>query len=155
MNEKLVWKAEVKFVGSPDEFNKFSEQMEKLHAEIAVREWRGRPNHFAGCTPIPIDLLLGKEKLEQLAKGLPQIQIKFIKDIYGGMRVPHFHLGDKIVLLDRARFKEYVRDVAEELGGRRAERIEDYIEVMNPIGHMGDLAVANVNPVIEQVEEMA
>lgn len=155
MSEKLVWKAEVKFVGSADDFNKFAEQMEKLNAEIDVREWRWRPNHFAGCMPVPIELLLGKDKLEHLAKDLPQIKIKYIKDIYGGMRVPHFHYKDKIVLLDRERFREFVRDVAEELGGRRAERIEDYIDVMNPIGHMGELATKEVRPVAEMVEEMA
>jgi hypothetical protein len=52
------------------------------------------------------------------------------------MRMAHVHIGDEIVLLDRARFKTLVSTIAFELGGRRAEAIDDYIDVMDPVSHL-------------------
>jgi hypothetical protein len=136
MEEKFTWKAEIKFVGTVDEFNKFAETIEKIPIEINIPEWRWRPHHFAGCMPIPIESMLGKDRLKKLAEGMPKLKIKFIKDIYGGMRTAHFHLGDQIVLLDREKFREFAAGVAHELAGKRVERVEDYIDVMQPIGHI-------------------
>jgi len=139
MEDKFAWKAEIKFVGTADEFNKFADALERLPVDITIPEWRWRPHHYAGCMPIPINVLLGDSRLKKLAEGMPKLKIKFIKDIYGGMRTAHFHLGDQIVLLDRARFKSLAADVAHELAEKRVESVEDYIGVMGRIGNiMGD-----------------
>lgn len=61
----------------------------------------------------PIAKLLSKEMMNRLARGMPRLKIN--EDIYGGMRNPHFHLGNEVVLLDRARFKELVGQVAMEM----------------------------------------
>jgi hypothetical protein len=52
------------------------------------------------------------------------------------MRVAHVHVGDEIVLLDQARFRTLVASVAHELGERCAEKIADYIEVMDAVGRL-------------------
>jgi len=57
--------------------------------------------------------LLSKEMLNRLTKDMPKIKI--IKDIDGGMRNAHLHVGNEVVLLDRARFKELVGQVAAEM----------------------------------------
>ena len=138
MENKFSWKAEIKFVGSPEEFNKFADTIEKLPIEVSIPEWRWRPHHFAGCMPIPVDVLLGKDIIKKTAEGMPKIKIKYIKDIYGGIRTPHLHLADEVVLLDREKFRTMVSDVARGLAEKRVESVEDYIDVMQPVGHLMD-----------------
>ena len=135
MTERLKWKAEIEFVGSADEFNKMVARLDELPVEIAIPEWEFRPRHFDGCMPIRIDMVLG-DRLLELVEDLPRINIKYIRDIRGGMRMAHVHMGDEIVLLDQARFKQLVTGVAHELGERRVEQIEDYIKVMDAVGRL-------------------
>jgi len=135
MTEPLKWKAEIKFAGSPEEFNKMLARLDQLPVEIAIPEWERRPNHLAGCMPFPLDLILG-DRLLKLVEDQPHVNIKYIRDIRGGMRMAHVHIGDEVVFLDRARFKTLVSSVAQELGGMRAEKIDDYIEVMDAVGRL-------------------
>ena len=95
-----------------------------------------RPHHFAGCMPIPIDTFLDEDRLGKIAEDMPRIKIEYIRDIRGGMRTPHFHWGEEIVILDRARLKAIVGQVARELAGRRAEEVAGYIHVMQPVGNL-------------------
>jgi ABC-type siderophore export system fused ATPase/permease subunit len=44
---------------------------------------------------------------------MPRLRIN--EGIRGGIRNPHFHVADEIVLLDDGRFKELVGQVAKEL----------------------------------------
>lgn len=136
MKDVIRWKAEIEFEGTADEFNKMVAQLDKVPVEISIPEWIPRPHHFAGCTPLPIDMLIDKEQLGNLTEGLQRHKIKFIRDIDGGMRMAHIHIGDEIVLLDRTRFKTFVATVAYELGARRAESVDDYIDVMDPVGRL-------------------
>ena len=136
MTDVLRWKAEIQFEGTADEFNKMVAHLDKLTVGIAITEWETRGHHLPGCTPMPIDVLIGRERLGELVENLPRFDIKFIRDIYGGIRTAHVHIGDEVVLLDRARFKTLVSDVAHELGGRRAESIDDYIEAMDPVSRL-------------------
>lgn len=136
------WKAEIKFKGIAAEFNRFVDSLgDALKAgniTISVPEWEWRPHHLAGCMPIPVDVLLGEERLKQIIEGMPRMQIKYIRDIRGGIRTAHLHLEDAVVLLDRARFKTMVAQVAHELAARRVEAIEDYVAVMNQVGRLAD-----------------
>jgi hypothetical protein len=58
--------------------------------------------------------LLGTEKLNELAKDMPRF--KLIKDIRGGIRTVHLHMGDEVVLLNKDRFRDMVSQIATELG---------------------------------------
>ncbi len=136
MKEKFEWKAEIKFEGTADEFNKLAATLNQLPVEFVIPEWEDRPHHLPGCTPFPIDVLLGRDRLKKLADKRPIIKLDYVLGIDGGIRTPHFHLGDEVVLLDRPQFMRYVADVAHELGQRRAETIDDYIEVMDTVGRL-------------------
>lgn len=80
MEDKFVWTAEIKFEGTVDEFNQLTESLEELPVEIYIPEWLRRPHHFAGCMPVPFEVLLGAERLQQLAEDMPRIQIKYISN---------------------------------------------------------------------------
>jgi hypothetical protein len=53
---------------------------------------------------------------------------------YGGIRTPHMHLQDDVVLLDKERFKTFVGEIARELAMRNVT--EDHVGVMNRIGRL-------------------
>ena len=76
-------------------------------------------------------LVLGEDKkvLKKLIINKPRIRIE---PIPGGLRVPHFHINDKVVLVDRIEFKEVIGEVAKELTGRPAEKAE-YTETVGAI----------------------
>ena len=137
MSDTIEWKAEIMFKGTMDEFNEVAKVLNEKPVRIIIKEWEGRPNHLAGCSPFPLTNILADDLLDQyLKKGRAINKIIFIKDIAGGIRTPHFHLRDQLVLLDRSQFVEYVADMAHELGKRRAEEIGDYIEVMDAVGRL-------------------
>lgn len=133
MKERFKWKAEIVFEGTADQFNELAEGLAKFPVDIRVAEWAGRPRHFAGCMPLPIEKLLNKERLAGLTADKPQMQLKFIRDIAGGIRTAHVHLGDRVVLLEQESFREFMGQVAQELGERRALIVDDYVEAMSPI----------------------
>lgn len=129
MNEKITFRTEVEFIGSTAEFEKVAAALIELPIRIRV-EWA--PCHTAGCWPVPPFRLLSKKAIERVTEGMPRI---IIKDIAGGIRDPHLHIGEEAVLLDRAKFKELVGQVAMELGGRLAERAE-YTETVGAIRNL-------------------
>ncbi len=137
--DRFEWKGELKFVGTADEFNELAATLNQLPVEFIIPEWEDRPRHFDGCTPFPVEVLLGQDRLKKFTEKMPTININYIQDIRGGMRTPHLHWGDKVVLLDRTQFVRYVADMAHELGERRAETIEDYIEVMDAVGRLAPM----------------
>jgi len=137
MEDKLTWKAEITFKGTADEFNKFSAAMDKFNVDFTIPDWIKIPNHLAGCFPFPVDTILIKEHVKKITDGMKEIQINYIRDIRGGIRTPHIHLGDRIVLLNRNRFKLMVKNIAEELAEMRVDRMSDYIDVMKPVGDIG------------------
>ncbi|MFX0195887.1 MAG: hypothetical protein ACFFCW_07180 [Candidatus Hodarchaeota archaeon] len=65
------------------------------------------PKPFPGIWPIT--KLLSKELLDKITQEMPRIKIN---DIHGGIRNPHLHVRNEVVLLDRARWKEFVGQVA-------------------------------------------
>jgi len=60
----------------------------------------------------PITKLLSKELRDKLMQDMPRIKIN---DIHGGIRNPHLHVRDEVVLLGRAQWKKFVGQVAMEL----------------------------------------
>ena len=60
---------------------------------------------FIGTWPTP-EKALGEDVIKNIAEGMPRV--KLAEGITCGMRNPHLHLEDEIVLLDQTRFKEFV-----------------------------------------------
>ena len=135
MDEKFRWQANITFTGYAEEFNKLAELLEKYRVTVEIPEFIEVAGAVGGMR-IPVMKLIPEERLKALIKGMPVIDIRFIRDIRGGIRTPHLHLDDKVVLLDKDRFVEFAGEVAQHLAEIRAERIEDYAEVMQPIGEI-------------------
>lgn len=130
MDEKITFRTEIEFKGSLSEFEKVATSLAEQPIRIRV-EWP--PDHTAGCWPIGPEQLLGKKVLETVTEGMPRIKI--IKGIPGGIRDPHLHIGNEIVLIDRAKFKEVAGQVAMVLAERLAERA-DYTETVGAIRNL-------------------
>lgn len=142
MEERFTWKAEIQFTGTADQFNKLAELLEAQPVAIGIAEWANiRRPHLAGCNPFPIDKLLDRVRLEKIIANQPRAQLRFIKDIRGGIRTAHLHLADEVVLLSRDRFKLLVGEVASALAIDRVENVSDYIGVMTPVGDLADYPI--------------
>ena len=142
MNTSLVWKAEVEFQGTVEEFAAVAAALTQLPIAVRIAEfpaWPRRP--YPGIPPLPILDLIGPENLDRLLANVPRAKIRLPKDVAGGIRTPHFHVGDEIVLLDRERFKTAPGLIAKELAERRVAVIDDFPQAMKPID---DLAVTPI-----------
>jgi len=140
MDEVFEWKAEIAFKGTAEQYAKFAEQMEAVakqdYVSIQIPEWWPWPRPFPGFWPIDPWIALGRERLDKLIEGSPAIQIRYIRDIRGGIRRAHLHMGNQIVLLERAAFKEIVTEVAAKLAAERVDALGDYVEVMAGINEL-------------------
>lgn len=133
MTENFTWKGEITFNGTTMEFAKFAEAMnDRIEVEVKVPTW-WPPRPFPGYPPWPWWRRIPKETLNKIIKGSPKLQVTWIKDIAGGIRDPHLHLADEIVLLDRERFKLMVSEVASMLATERVDHMDDFVSVMAPI----------------------
>ena len=134
---KIEFKANIEFKGPVETFKKLVLALGKLpvtlHSpvgHISSALWP-RPIPFPGG--IPIIRLLSKNFIEDLIKGMPIIKI--VDGIEGGVRNAHLHLKDRIVFLDRARFKNMVTKIASDLAGKMAVK-GDYAETINAIKNL-------------------
>ena len=130
MDDNITFRTEIEFKGPIAEFEKVAVALAELPIRIRV-EWP--PDHTAGCWPIGPEEIINPKILGKVTEGMRRIKI--VRGIKGGIRDPHLHLKDEVVLLDRTRFKEVVGHVAMELGGRLAERSE-YVETVGAIRHL-------------------
>lgn len=141
MEEKIKFRTFIKFEGSIKEFKRAITGLVELPIIIQPPPWE-KP-HLAGCWPFPIVKILGEELLNRYGKeGIP---IKLPDVIPGGILTPHLHIGDKVVLIDRAKFKEIIGKVASELVGKVAE-IAAYSET---IGTIRDICAIDTVPLPE------
>lgn len=125
MENEITFRTEIEFKGSIEEFQRVADALVKLPIRIRV-EWP--PGHTAGCWPIAIDRIFSKQMLNKFTEGMPSLKI--VKGIDGGMRDPHLHVGDQIVLLTREKFKEIVGKAAMEI----TEKIADKAEYTQAVG---------------------
>lgn len=132
MNEKITFRTEIEFKGSIEEFEKVAAALVELPIRIRV-EWP--PGHTAGCWPIAPEELLSKKVLDRVTEAMPRIKAEIIRGIRGGIRDPHLHIKNEVMILNRVRFKEVVGQVAMELAGRLAERA-DYTETVGAIRNL-------------------
>ncbi|MFB0535859.1 MAG: hypothetical protein ACETWR_12860 [Anaerolineae bacterium] len=131
MEEKITFRTEIEFKGSIGELGKVVAALQELPIGIGV-EWS--PVHPLGCTKVFEEFLSGKV-LDKVIEGMPRIKAEIIRGIRGGIRDPHLHIDNEVVLLDRVRFKEVVGQVAMELAGRLGETA-DYTETVGAIRNL-------------------
>jgi hypothetical protein len=131
--EKPVWKSEIIFEGTAKEFNRMAEILGKFPVEIYIREWIDLPSHLAGCYFIGPEEILGEERFAEFAEHLPRAHLTYVRDIRGGIRTPHLHVDGDVVFVDREKFKVFVKEIAQNLAEKRAEKVEDYIELMEAL----------------------
>ena len=144
MDKKFNWKAEISFKGTPAEFKKLTEMLEKAPVEVKIPEWGDLPHHLAGCSRIRLERILRDDFLEKIIVDMPRFPIKFPIPIPGGIRSPHIHLGRDIVLLEPERFRTYAAAIATELATMLVDiEGDDYVEVMGPINSLAD----NLGPI--------
>ncbi len=129
------WKAEVEFQGNAEEFARIAELF--AETEVKFKIWP-RPFPFPGGWPVDWRVLLSEARVKELLEGTEAVSIRFIKDIAGGIRDPHLHIGEQVVLMDRARFKDVIAEVSRELAAGRVERMMDYTDVMAGINPLTD-----------------
>jgi hypothetical protein len=132
MDAKFHWQANITFHGTAEQFNELAELLEKYQIDVEVPEFIEVVG-AAGGMRVPVELLFPQEQLKALVKEMPAIDIRFIRDIRGGIRTPHLHLEDRVILLDKERFVQFAGEAAQRLAEMRASHIEDYAEVMGPI----------------------
>jgi hypothetical protein len=147
MSDQFEWKAEITFKGTAEEFNKMSASLAEMlklgRVGIDIPGWH--PGRWAGLIQSDIDIL-GID-MKALTEGMPRFNIKSlphiggggiaggirIPPIAGGIRSPHLHIENEVVLLDRDRFKTFVGEVARELAERQVDANPDYVGVMSSI----------------------
>ena len=138
MENEIDFKVSVTFKGSRQEFEKVAPDIAKLKShksimidtvplpekpaiqleEVSIGTWptpeiviKPRPpKPLPGIWPVT--RLVNQRVQSKLIEGMPRVKIDGIN---GGMRNPHLHLKDEVVLLDNARFKEFVGHIAKQL----------------------------------------
>ncbi len=95
----------------------------------------------AGGWPVPF-FKIPMERLKEIIKEAPRLKIMEYKEnkainrekllskiLAGGIRMPHLHLEDEIVLLDKKTFQNYLKAAAEEVSKiKDITEIEEYIK---------------------------
>ncbi len=134
-NATLTWKGEVTFEGTIEEFSNFKAVIEKHATSISISGSDGRvlPNyHKAGFIPI-IRKFLSEQQIAQLTEGAARMQFKAIEGIAGGIRSPHIHLEDEVVLVDKERFKTILGEVASSITQERVDSEVDYYQMVKSV----------------------
>jgi hypothetical protein len=140
-NTTLKWKAEVSFEGSVEQFQAFKADIEKHDIEIDLGDirvldeaWERFPYHPAGYIPAFVrDFFPKADQIDKYTQGAIRMKFAAIKDIQGGIRTPHLHLGSEVVLMDKENFKAILSDVARNVIDHQIETEEDYFSVIGPI----------------------
>lgn len=141
MNE-FTWQGTLEFSGTVEEFNKLSEILARHEVAVAMPESdKLKSTRGLGGAPSAINTLLTDEFLQKLVEGQPRLSIKFNRDIRGGIRTAHLHLGADVVLLDKERFKAYVGALAATLAEQHVDLGRDYIQIMGSVNPIASLPV--------------
>lgn len=133
-NATLKWKAEVTFEGTVDEFNSFKAMLVKHPVAIAVADF-GKFIDVTGSGYAQFDYRIAFKagQLESMIEGAPRLDFKRIRGFAGGIRTPHLHLGDEVVLVDKERFKNILGEVARNIFEQRVDAADDFCEMIKPL----------------------
>lgn len=145
--KRIQFQATIEFEGSIEEYRRLMGDLESMaDYGLKIGTWP-TPEHPTETMKIgtyklpegpypgifPFARLFTIEYLMGQTVDMPRLTL--IKDIWGGIRNPHLHLGDEIVLLDRDTFKDIVQETAARLTEGLAENAE-YNEVADAITHL-------------------
>lgn len=117
MPDQIKFDGTIRFKGSLEKFKRAAARLAEADFEIRASEFEPIPRPEPGGFPLPIHRILSRSVLNDIVKGMPRVKLDGIR---GGMRNPHLHVGKEAVILNRARFKRFVREVAAGLGERFA-----------------------------------
>ena len=133
-DREIEFGTEIRFKGKVGDLERLVVTIGELPIDIFPRHPIGRT---AGIWPWPPMELVDQALIEDIIEGQPRF---VLKDINGGIRDPHFHMGDEIVLLDRKKFQVLIKDVAGKLAEKFAGEA-NYPETLGAIRSLAGVAV--------------
>jgi hypothetical protein len=137
MDDKITFRAEIEFYGSPDELASVIEGVRRMPVRVIVDKWP-HPIPFPGLWPFPILKVLSPDVLAKYTKGRPVFPEKILDDIRGGIREPHLHFKDQVALLDRETFSKVMGSVAEQIVQEIAMD-GDYFETIGALRELSEM----------------
>lgn len=135
----LKWKAEVTFEGTLEEFNEFKAALVRHPIEIEIAEFSSLAagkiidRTSSGYAHFDYATVFQREQFEQLIKDSPRLEFKRIRGFAGGIRTPHLHIGDEVILVDKERFKTILGQVAKNIFETRVETQDDFCKIIEPM----------------------
>lgn len=136
MNTTLKWKGEVTFEGTIDQFNSFRESLETQSVHVGIPELQSNiftKIHPAGYITPAISAILSAGRLAKIAEKATRFQFKGIDGIAGGIRSPHLHIGEEVILIDKEVFKNILSEAASNIAQRRVDAEDDYCNMIKSI----------------------
>lgn len=129
---EVVWKGEVTFQGTVDEFKAFTSALTAHPVSITVAETLGRLGANAGYMRIPeYETVVGKSMVETLQR--EAVPLPLPPFIAGGIRTPHFHAGQQALLVSKEQFKAFLGDVARKMTEDHVEAETDFYNMIKPL----------------------
>jgi hypothetical protein len=131
--KSVAWKGQVEFEGSPEDFEKFAVALNQSGVHVSV----DKESIFADLikrgyvAPVRWDMINVAKQLNESNSLL--MRKPAIGDIAGGIRTPHLHVGDDIVLVDREHFKSLLGQVARDIFEQRVTNKQDFDEIVAPL----------------------
>ncbi len=138
MTEKIKFKTEIEFQGTPDELARVVEGLNNLPVRISVDRFP-LPFPCPGGWPIPLSRIMSDERITELIEGRPSFSAKILNGINGGIRDAHLHFQDKVVLVDKEGFSKVVGMAAEGLAQELAAKA-NYPETIGALRGLNEVA---------------
>ena len=112
--KQLVWKAEVTFQGTVDDFKALAHAMAAHKISISTGESFGQLGTHAGyMRPVDVQTIVSQRELEIMQKDATSVPLPAI--IAGGIRAPHFHMGQDVLLVSKEQVKAFLGEIAGQL----------------------------------------
>jgi len=130
--KKLVWKGEVTFEGTIEEFKAFATTLTSQRVSISISETLGRLGPNAGyMRPIDYNTLVQKSILDKMQQEATHVPLPGI--IAGGIRSPHLHVGQEVLLVSKEQFRTFLGDVARQMTENHVEGETDFYNMIKPL----------------------
>ena len=142
MSDKLTFRTEIEFQGSPEELAGVLETINKLPVRLEV-DRIPMPFPFPGGWPIPIYRAISNDRLAKLVKGKASFPEKILGGINGGIRGPHLHLDKQVVLIDKETFSKVVGNVAESIANELASETS-YADTINALHGLNEAVTGSM-----------
>ncbi len=128
----IVWKGEVTFQGTVEEFQSFAKMLSAQRVSISIAETVGHLGHNAGYVrPIDYRSIVNAENLEKMQQEATHVPLPVM--IAGGIRSPHLHAGQEALVVSKEQFKTFLGDIAREMTEERVETETDFYEMIKPL----------------------